>query len=96
PYNIKDLHSKMGIAISLLFALIFIFFTRDPFKGLVYSQMMLSIQLPFTVFIQLYLTSSRRVMGKYANSWYTFYTILSIGLIITYLNFRLLFDWLLG
>ena len=35
--------------------------------------MILSIQLPFTVFLQVGLTSSRKVMGDYVNSrWSTF------------------------
>ncbi len=41
---------------------------EDPFKGLILSQVFLSIQLPFTIAIQIYLTSSKKVMGKYANS----------------------------
>jgi manganese transport protein len=46
PFNIKDSHSALGVAISLLAALAIIFVIRNPFKGLIYSQMMLSIQLP--------------------------------------------------
>jgi len=45
-----------------------IFVIADPFKGLLYSQMLLSVQLPFTVFLQIYLTSSGKVMGQYKNS----------------------------
>ena len=67
-YHIKDIHSKVGILISLGIALVLIFFIENPFYGLIISQMILSIQLPFTVFLQVGLTSSKRVMGKYANS----------------------------
>ena len=38
--------------------------------------MILSIQLPFTVFLQVHLTSSERVMGKYQNSRFTKYLLL--------------------
>ena len=68
PYDVKDNHSRMGIVISLIGALILIFFIANPFKGLILSQVFLSIQLPFTVAIQIYLTSSKKVMGKYVNS----------------------------
>lgn len=71
-YHIKDIHSKVGVLLSLGIALLIIFFIDNPFQGLIVSQMMLSVQLPFTVFLQVGLTSSKRVMGIYANSrWST-------------------------
>ena len=92
PYNIKDSHSRTGILVSLLGALLIVFFIGDPFKGLILSQVFLSIQLPFTVIIQIYLTSSKKVMGKYANSRFLIVILSVIAIIVTYLNFRLLFD----
>jgi manganese transport protein len=92
PYNIKDNHSRTGILVSLLGALLIVFFIGDPFKGLVLSQVFLSIQLPFTVIIQIYLTSSKKVMGKYANSRFLIVILSVIAIIVTYLNFKLLFD----
>jgi manganese transport protein len=96
PYDVKDIHSRVGIVISLVGALLIIFFIGDPFKGLILSQVFLSIQLPFTIAIQVYLTSSRRVMGKYANSRFLIGLLLVIGSIVTYLNLKLLFDFLKG
>jgi len=90
PYDIKDNHTKWGVLISIVGALIIIFFIGDPFKGLILSQVFLSIQLPFTVAIQVYLTSSRKVMGKYANSNFLKSLLLIIAGFVTYLNFRLL------
>lgn len=92
PYDIKDNHTKWGVLISIVGALIIIFFIRDPFKGLILSQVFLSIQLPFTVAIQVYLTSSKKVMGKYANSNFLKIILLIIAAFVTYLNFRLLFS----
>ncbi len=89
PYDIKDKHTKIGIGISLLCAVIIIFLIKNPFRGLIISQMVLSIQLPFTIFTQIYLTSSKRVMGKYANSKFTTILLLIIGTIVTYLNIKL-------
>jgi len=94
PYNIKDNHSRIGIFVSLVGALIIIFFIGDPFKGLILSQVFLSIQLPFTVAIQVYLTSSKKVMGKYANSRFLVGLLLTIAGIVTFLNIKLLFDFL--
>ncbi|MGD0754030.1 MAG: Nramp family divalent metal transporter [Bacteroidales bacterium] len=89
PYNVKDNHSRIGVLISLLGALILIFFIGDPFKGLILSQVFLSIQLPFTIAIQIYLTSSKKVMGKYANSRFLIVLLLVIAGIVTFLNFKL-------
>lgn len=89
PYDIKDSHSKMGVALSLILALVIILFVSNPFKGLIYSQMALSIQLPFTVFLQVYLTSSNKVMGKYSNTLFTKIILYSIGLAVTILNIAL-------
>ena len=92
PYDIKDNHTRWGVIISLIGALIIIFFISDPFKGLIMSQVFLSIQLPFTVGIQVYLTSSKKVMGKYANGNILKTVLMIIAIFVTYLNFRLLFD----
>ncbi|MDU1904369.1 MAG: Nramp family divalent metal transporter [Dysgonomonas sp.] len=96
PYNLKDIHSKTGIFISLGVALLIIFFISDPFKGLIISQAILSMQLPITVFVQLKLTSSKEVMGKYANSTSTKYTLYIIASIVTLLNIWLLYTLFIG
>lgn len=96
PYDIKDNHSKFGVILSLVGALILIFFISNPFKGLILSQVFLSIQLPFTIAIQVYLTSSKKVMGKYANSRFLIGLLLFISGIVTLLNFKLLYDFLKG
>jgi manganese transport protein len=66
-YDIKDLHSGIGAAGTLVAATAVIFLIGDPFRGLVVSQMLLSMQLPVTILTQIRLTSSPEVMGKYAN-----------------------------
>ena len=86
PYDIKDNHSRLGVALSLVLALLIIFFISNPFNGLIYSQMILSIQLPFTIFLQVKLTSSEKVMGKYKNSPFTKWLLYTIGAIVTVLN----------
>lgn len=89
PYDIKDNHSRLGIALSLITALLLIFVIGNPFKALIISQMILSIQLPFTIFLQIYLTSSQKVMGKYVNTKSTTVLMLFIGSIVTFLNILL-------
>ena len=94
PFDLKDNHSRLGVLISLLFAVVAIFLISNPFKGLILSQMVLSIQLPFTIFLQIYLTSSRKVMGKYVNSRYLKWLLISIGSGVVFLNIRLLLSFL--
>jgi manganese transport protein len=89
PFDVKDNHSRIGIGISLVLALILIFIIGNPFKALIISQMILSIQLPLTIFLQIYLTSSKEVMGKYANTKFTTILMLVIGSIVTFLNILL-------
>ena len=89
-YNVKDLHSKLGILLSFIPALCVIFLVGDPFKGLIYSQMLLSIQLPITVFTQVYLTSNKEVMGKFVNSRSTTLLLIVLGVLVTFLNLALL------
>ena len=91
PYDIKDNHSRLGVAISLLIALALIFFISNPFQGLIISQMILSIQLPFTIFLQVYLTSSPKVMGKYRNSLFLKIVLYSIAGIVSLLNVYLFY-----
>lgn len=91
-YNIRDIHSKVGVILSLGIALLVIFFIDNPFHGLIVSQMVLSIQLPFTVFLQVSLTSSKKVMGKYANSTWTKWLLYGIATIVSILNIMLLFS----
>ena len=93
-YNPKDLHSKVGAILSFIPALLIIFLIDNPFKGLIFSQMLLSIQLPITVFTQVYLTSNKKVMGKYANSRSTTLLLLLLGFMVTVLNISLLISLL--
>lgn len=92
PYDIKDKHTKVGVGLILLLALGVIFLIKDPFQGLIISQMLLSIQLPFTIFLQIYLTSSKKVMGKFKNTRLETIVLWTIGLIVTALNIMLLIE----
>ncbi len=89
PYDIKDNHSRLGVSISLIIALLIIFLIHNPFNGLIISQMCLSVQLPFTIFLQVYLTSSEKVMGKYKNSTFSKIFLYLLGGIVAILNVAL-------
>lgn len=91
-YHVKDVHSRIGILLSLGIALVVILFIENPFQGLIISQMILSIQLPFTIFLQVGLTSSKRVMGQYANSRWSSFVLYTMAVIVSVLNLALLFS----
>ena len=91
-YNSRDPHSIVGIALSYGISLLIIIFIGDPFQGLLVSQMVLSLQLPFTVFLQVSLTSSKRVMGQYANKTWNTCLLYGLAIIVTALNIWLVID----
>ncbi len=93
PYDIQDTHSRWGVLLSLTAALLIIMVVSNPFMGLIYSQMILSIQLPITIFLQVYLTSSEKVMGKYKNRTSTKWILYFLGGIVTLLNLMLLISF---
>ena len=91
-YDIKDRHTRIGLVLTYGVAVVALLFVSNPFKGLIWSQIMLSIQLPITVFLLLYLTSSRKVMGEYANKPWPRLVLFAIAGIITLLNVMLFIE----
>ena len=89
PYDTSSKETKLGILVTMVPAAVIILFISSPFQGLVYSQMLLAVQLPITIFTQIYLTSSRKVMGKYTNSKRLNIVLWITALIVTFLNIGL-------
>ncbi|NVN99639.1 MAG: Nramp family divalent metal transporter [Geobacteraceae bacterium] len=94
PFNSSDVHTRNGILLTMLLGTAAIFFVEDTFKGLIYSQVLLSIQLPWTIFMQIYLTSSKKVMGSHANTIFGAILLWGVAVIVTFLNVMLLLDFL--
>jgi manganese transport protein len=93
-YDVKDRYTAIGIAITLLGGLFAIFFIKSSFRALLLSQMFLAIQLPFTVCLQIYLTSSKKVMGKYANPKPEMITLCFIAAIVITMNVMLMMSFI--
>lgn len=89
-YDIHDRHSSIGVALAFAAALAACFAVKDAFAGLVWSQALLSLQLPVTVFTLIGLTSSRRVMGRHANSRPLACALAAIGIVVTAFDAALL------
>jgi manganese transport protein len=96
PYDIKDRHSWFGVLLTYGLAVIIILCIDNPFQGVLYSQIALSIQLPWTIFLQIRLTSSKKVMGKYANSKFQQVILWTVGIIVAVLNIILVYDIFFG
>jgi len=94
PFDASDNHSRLGVAICLIGGFICILLLSDPFAGLIWSQIVLSIQLPFTIIGLIWLISSKKVMGKYANSKFGLAVLLLIAVVVIALNIMLLIQTL--
>lgn len=90
PFHIRDPHSRTGVLLTLGGALAIVFLLADPFQGLLWSQIALSIQLPWTIFALITLTSAPRVMGRFANSRLDKALLWAVALIVTFFNLLLL------
>jgi manganese transport protein len=92
--DLSDSHSRAGLAFTLLGGLAGILVVSDSFRGLLWSQAVLSIQLPWTVVALVFLTSSRRVMGKFANGLGIKLILVLIVAVLAAFNGALLVDFL--
>lgn len=90
PMDLSDSHSRFGMILTICGALLVIFFIRDPFQGLIWSQIILSIQLPWTIFSMIFLTFSGKVMGPFASSLGEKIFLGIIAAIVSVLNIMLL------
>jgi len=95
-YDIKDVHSRIGAAGTLIAATAAVFLIGDPFRGLIVSQILLSMQLPITIITQVRLTSSPAVMGKYANGTALKVLLWAVAAVVIGLNVFLLKALVLG
>jgi len=94
PFDLKDSHSRAGVVITLTGALLAVFLLSDPFRGIIWSQIILSIQLPWTILGLITLTSSRTVMGKFANTLSEKLMLWATAIFVTILNVMLLVQFL--
>ena len=92
PFDMADIHSRIGVFVTIIGGLLVILMLKDPFLGILWSQVALSIQLPFTIIPLIMLTSSTKVMGTYANRPYGKIVLWLVGLIVIGLNVALLKD----
>lgn len=89
PIDLSDSHSRAGMVLTLCGALVTIFFITDLLQGLIWSQIVLSIQLPWTIFSLIFLTFSNKVMGRFSSSLGEKISLGIIAVIVSILNILL-------
>lgn len=84
---------RAGVLLTAVPAIILIVLLTDVYMTLIWSQVVLSMQLPLTVIPLILLTRSRRVMGEYANGRFENLLMYLCGGIVISLNALLLLSF---
>ncbi len=84
---------RTGVLITAVPAIIFIIFLTDTYRALIWSQVVLSMQLPLTILPLILLTRSPKVMGRYANGRFENLLLYICGGVISLLNMLLLLSF---
>ncbi|HNX52358.1 MAG TPA: Nramp family divalent metal transporter [Pontiellaceae bacterium] len=96
PEDPRTLLYRVSVFITAIPSFIIILLGMDTFKILIFSQVVLSIQLPFTLIPLLILCRSRKVMGAFRSGRREFITATVIAAVIIALNIYLLYSTLAG
>ena len=92
PDDMKSKLWRTALVLTTLPAMAVIAMGFDSFKLLIFSQVTLSLQLPFTILPLLYLVRKRKVMGPFAANNWEFTLAVLATLVIVLLNALLLYQ----
>ena len=96
PEDPRTLLYRVAVFITAIPSFIIILLGMDTFKILIFSQVVLSIQLPFTLIPLLILCRSRKVMGGFRSGTGEFVAAVIISAIVIVLNLYLFYSTLAG
>jgi len=96
PEDARTLLYKISVFITAIPSFVIILSGIDTFKILIFSQVVLSIQLPFTLIPLLILCRSRKVMGTFQSRRWEFAAALVISALVIALNLYLLYSTVTG
>ena len=96
PEDPRSLLYRIAVFVTAIPSFIIILLSMDTFKILIFSQVVLSIQLPFTLLPLLILCRSRKVMGGFRSGTGEFAAAVVISAIVIALNLYLLYSTLTG
>ncbi len=84
---------RTGVLLTAIPAILLIMVLKDSFQALIWSQVVLSMQLPLTIIPLVVLTRSRKFMGEFANGRFENLLLYACGTIIIGLNILLLLSF---
>lgn len=96
PEDPRTLLYRVSVFVTAIPSFVIILLALDTFKILIFSQVVLSIQLPFTLIPLLILCRSRDLMGRFRSSQLEFAAAMIISTIVIILNIYLLYSTLTG
>ena len=92
PEDPRTLLYKLSVFITAIPSFIIILLAVDTFRILIFSQVVLSIQLPFTLIPLLILCRDHKVMGRFRSSPLEFVAAVAISVVVIILNIYLLYS----
>ncbi len=87
---------KFSLVATSVPAFFIILFTKNFYELLIFSQVVLSVQLPFTIIPLIFLSSSKKVMGKFKLSKLELWSATVISVVLIGLNAFLLYQIFVG
>jgi manganese transport protein len=96
PEDPRTLLYRISVFITAIPSLLIILLGMDTFRILIFSQVVLSIQLPFTLVPLLILCRKRDIMGGFRSGSTEFIAALIISIVVIVLNFYLLYATIAG
>ena len=94
PEDPRTLLYRVSVFVTAIPSLLIILMGMDTFRILIFSQVVLSIQLPFTLIPLLLLCRRRRLMGRFRSNSLEFGAAVIISAIVILLNIYLLYSTL--
>ncbi|MFA5423082.1 MAG: Nramp family divalent metal transporter [Phycisphaerae bacterium] len=96
PEDPRTMLYRVSVFVTAIPSFLIIVLSLNTFRILIFSQVVLSIQLPFTLIPLLILCRSRKVMGGFKSSRYEFSAAVVIAAVVVILNLYLLYSTLAG
>jgi len=96
PEDPRTLLYKISVFVTAIPSFMIILLSMDTFRILIFSQVVLSIQLPFTLIPLLILCRDRKIMGRFRSSRLEFAAAVIISAVVIILNIYLLYSTIAG
>ncbi len=96
PEDPRTLLYKVSVFVTAIPSFLVILLAMDTFRILIFSQVVLSIQLPFTLIPLLIICRDRRILGRFRSGLWEFGAAVVISAIVIILNLYLLYSTITG